>query len=176
MSAIFRGRVNIGSSHLEVEAPSLREVLDEIPGLLTALKELSVTGSDVSAQQPPENPQPGNGLQVVDVVNRVKDDERYELIEANILSRRSELNRVLLALFFAHQIDPLARMSTSEIELITDQLNARVKAQNVNRALKGAGNRFVSTDKVRSGRAQIKYRLNRAGVDEVNRLLSPPSS
>jgi hypothetical protein len=107
------------------------------------------------------------------VVKHVRTSADAEAIEAHILDRTSEVNRVLLPLYVVHQYMADAfGLTTVEISAVTKELGIRVSRQNALRALKGSGARYVVGDRVRKKGLATRYKINRRGVQYMKEILS----
>jgi len=106
------------------------------------------------------------------LVNLVRTCDEAEGIETQILDRTSEVNRVLLPLYIAHEyMDDAFGLTTVEISTVTTDLGIRVFRQNVLRAVTTSGARYVVGDRVRRPGQATRYRLNRRGVQYMKEVL-----
>ncbi len=106
------------------------------------------------------------------LVNLVRTCDEAEGIETQVLDRASEVNRVLLPLYIAHEhMDDPFGLTTVEISTITADLGIRVFRQNVLRGLTGSGARYVLGDRVRRKGQATRYRLNRRGVQYIKEVI-----
>jgi hypothetical protein len=106
----------------------------------------------------------------IEIVNAIKNDERWEDVEAKVLDNRSELPRMLMVGFFAQKTeDP--EITTADIEAVTSELGVRIRVSNAANSLKTGTGRFFTSDRVRRPGQQVRYRLNRSGEREFTRIL-----
>jgi hypothetical protein len=106
------------------------------------------------------------------LVNLVRTCDEAEAIEAQILDRTSEVNRVLLPLYIAHEyMEDAFGLTTVDIAAITTDLGIRIFRQNVLRALKGSGARYVVSDRVRRRGQATRYRLNPRGTQYLKGVI-----
>lgn len=107
------------------------------------------------------------------VVNTTKICSEAESIENQILSKNTEVDRVLIPLYIVHEyLDNAFPLTTTQIAKITTELGNGVTRQNSLRALKGAGSGYVISDTVRKHGAGTPYRLNKRGVKYIKSVLS----
>lgn len=121
------------------------------------------------AEPPPATPTEAD---LARLVNLVRTCDEAEGIETQILDRASEVNRVLLPLYIAHEyMDDAFGLTTVEIASITTDLGIRVFRQNALRAVTGSGARYVIGDRVRRRGQATRYRLNRRGVQYLRGVI-----
>lgn len=107
------------------------------------------------------------------LVNHIRTCEEAEAIEAHILDRTSEVNRVLLPLYVVHRyMGEAFGLTTVEISAVTTELGIRVTRQNSLRALKGSGGRYVTGDHVRKKGQSTRYKINRRGAQYMREVIS----
>lgn len=112
-----------------------------------------------------------NDFDVNAIVNAINESERYKTIEEKILNKSNVLNRILLVLYFINQIYPALAISTGGIQSVTDQLGVRISSANAATTIKN-DSKYFAADTVRKKGAIVKYKINKKGIDEFEKLLS----
>lgn len=62
-------------------------------------------------------------------------------------------------------------IGTKDVEGITDQLGIRVLARNAATTIK-TNNKYFAADGVRSKGGLIRYKINRKGIDELEKIIA----
>ena len=107
------------------------------------------------------------------IINLIKTCDDAEKIEAKILDKVSQVNRILLPLYMAHEYFNNARSLTSgEVSKITTDLGIPVSRSNASTTLSGTASRYVIGDKVRKKGQAVRYKLSRRGLQYLKSLLS----
>lgn len=182
MSENYRVRYKSGEFEIEVESNEKNFVDSKLKELLqttlTVESKPSTTPkkkqtNNVSRKSPAgENQNEENGLDILQIVNAINESDDNSKIDEQILQKSSQLNRVLLVLYFVlEEYDNSTFCSTSEVDKITDQLGVRMKAPNVAGQFK-TNSKYFAASGVRTKGAQIKYKLNRKGISEYERIIS----
>jgi len=150
---------------LQIYGGSAGKVTPEIPKRSTKPK------NEPNAS--PESTSEESTFDMMEIINLVKTCDEAEVIEKQILDRTSEVNRVLLPLYVIHEYRKNAfGLSTTEIANITTELGIRVSRQNVLRAVKFSGARYVIGDKPRKQGSATRYKLNRRGVQYMKSVIA----
>jgi hypothetical protein len=175
--AVYRAQVSVDGLEIEIEAPSLSELKKAIadaggkavaPRASRTDATTKGTSGRQSAQAKPRAA--GAARSPIEIVNAIKNDERWSDIETKVLDNRSELPRILMVGFFAQQTEQ-PEVTTADIQSVTDELAVRIRVSNAANSLKTGAGRFFASDRVRKRGQQVRYRLNRAGEREFLRIL-----
>jgi hypothetical protein len=176
--AVFRAKVQLGDTEVEVEAGSpaeLREAIESVRGDFgtgTGVSGLIGDGlaDDPSAAIKKSTPS-GIARSLIDVVNAIKESDRYDAIESRILDKKPMLPRVLLCSYFANKTLDDPYLTTSQVETITHDLGVRIKASNVSGCFTDSGRAYFTADRVRRKGVAVRYKINRAGIRYVEGML-----
>lgn len=107
-----------------------------------------------------------------EIVKQVRTVDDAERIERYILASNNQVNRALLPLFIIHKHmnDEFALSATGIVE-VTKLLNVAMKQENVSKALRNGGARYISIE----GENPKTYKLIPRGVQHIESLLHPKS-
>ncbi|MBN1652197.1 MAG: hypothetical protein JXA30_00310 [Deltaproteobacteria bacterium] len=112
-------------------------------------------------------------IPVADIVNAIKGCDEAESIEANILDRVSQVDRVLLPLYVAHEhIDERLTLTSGEVATVLSDLRVPLAQPNVSRTLSVMASKYVMGDKARKGGRTVRYKLNRRGISYINSVIA----
>lgn len=107
-----------------------------------------------------------------EIVNLIKNSDEAEAIEAKILDKVSQVNRILLPLYIVHEyMDNTLSLTSGEVSQITTDLGIPVSQPNASTTLSGTASRYVIGDKVRRRGQAVRYKLSRRGVQYVKSVL-----
>jgi hypothetical protein len=152
--------------------------LDEVDRLIKIYKSDNSTNSTAEAKKPSlkseEKKVRTNSakthVDILKIINTMRECDQAENIEKYILDKSNELNRVLLPLYvMAKYHNDETGLTTSEISKVTVKLGVKVSRQNSLRALKFTGPKYIFTDAEQS--RFPRYRLNRRGIQYMEKLL-----
>lgn len=102
---------------------------------------------------------------LAEIINLIRNSDDAEKIEANILDRTSQVNRVLLPLYIVHEhMDNAFGLTSGDVSKIAINLGIPVQAPNVSNTLSGTASRYVMPDKVRKRGQPVRYKISRRGV------------
>ena len=107
------------------------------------------------------------------IVNKIKDCEESEKIDAQVLNKISLPARVLLPFYICYKYFPEQSLTTGDIEKITSQLRVRVKVPNVSKAVAGSLQKYLAGDSIRGRGKTSRYKLNLKGAKYFESLLNP---
>lgn len=114
----------------------------------------------------------GTILDLSQIINLIKTCDEAEAIEAKILDRVSQVNRILLPLYIVHEyLDNTLSLTSGEISQITTDLGIPVSQPNASTTLSGTASRYVIGDKVRKRGQAVRYKLSRRGLNYVKSVL-----
>lgn len=153
---------------------------EEIKAILLSV---STTNSSASTQALPERASPKEATSqasseviediVQEVVIRIKNHAFADAIGANILDKKSLVNRVLLPLFVVHEeVGGTMYITSGEIRSVLKELGISASLPNISNTLSGSASKYVMKEKrvIKGGKG--KYRLTRPGVQYVKALLA----
>lgn len=110
------------------------------------------------------------------IIEHIKNCDRAESIEANVLDKAGQVNRILLPLFIVHEyMGNVNRLTSGEVSRITRDLGIPVQQPNASRILSRTASKYVIGDKVRKKGQTVHYELNRRGVQYFQRVLDGKS-
>ena len=107
------------------------------------------------------------------IVNKIKDCEESEKIDAQVLNKISLPAKVLLPFYICYKYFPEQGLTTGDIEKITSQLRVRVKVPNVSKAVAGSLQKYLAGDSIRGRGKTSRYKLNLKGAKYFESLLNP---
>ena len=106
------------------------------------------------------------------IVNLIKTCDEAEAIESKILDKVSQVNRILLPLYIAHEyLDNTPSLTSGEVSQITPDLGIPVSQPNASTTLSGTASRYVIGDKVRKRGQAVRYKLSRRGLQYLKGVL-----
>jgi hypothetical protein len=106
------------------------------------------------------------------IINLIKTCDEAEAIESKILDKVSQVNRILLPLYVAHEyLDNTPSLTSGEVSQITTDLGIPVSQPNASRTLSGTASRYVIGDKVRKKGQAVRYKLSRRGLQYLKGVL-----
>jgi hypothetical protein len=107
---------------------------------------------------------------IKDITALIHDSAEFQSIENNILDKKDRIAKILLCFKFANDLE--ATLTSSQVELITDQLGIKIASANIAKVIRLNAKKYLSGDKVRKQGNRINYRINRAGLKRYNEILS----
>ena len=110
---------------------------------------------------------------ILSIVNKIKDCEESEKIDAQVLNKISLPARVLLPFYICYKYFPEQGLTTGDIEKITFQLRVRVKVPNVSKAVANSLQKYLAGDSTRGRGKTSRYKLNLKGAKYFESLLNP---
>lgn len=109
---------------------------------------------------------------LAEIINLIKNCDEADAIETQILDRTSQVNRILLPLFFVHEhLDNAFGLTSGDISKITTDLGIPIQPPNVSHTLVGTASRYVIGHAVRKKGKPIRYKLSRRGVSYFSSVL-----
>jgi len=114
----------------------------------------------------------GDKPNLAEIINLIKNCEEAEAIEAQILDRTSQVNRILLPLYIVHKhLGDKFGLTSGNINKITTDLGIPIQTPNVSNKLSGTASRYVIGHAVREQGKVIRYKLSRRGVKYLSSVL-----
>ena len=118
-----------------------------------------------------------NSVDLMRIIEVIRNCDEAEAIEANVLDKTGQVNRILLPLYVVHEhLDNAFALSSGEISRITTDLGVPVQTPNASRTLSGTASKYVIGDSVRKKGQTVRYKLSRRGVQYLSEVLSDNSN
>lgn len=130
---------------------------------LDNLGEASEVSETSSRRKQAYKEKPTGSNYLMDIVSKIKDCEESEKIDSQILDKRSQEGRILLPFYICYKYFPNQRLTTGDIEKITSELGAKIKVNNVSKAIKKGLWKYLDGDSPKKKGKTILYKLNRRG-------------
>lgn len=181
MAANYRIKYKLGDLEFEIESTDKAFVESKLQELIQKPK--GITQKNPTKQRP--SPQPKqtkpeanatstseeSEFDIMAIVNAINASPEHNTIEEKILKKSNQLNRILLVFYFVNKVyDQNTSITTGDVEKITDQLGIRIKRANAGTKIKSSS-KYFSADSVRKRGAVVKYKLNRKGIEEFEKLI-----
>jgi hypothetical protein len=111
-------------------------------------------------------------VDLAQIINLVKNCDEAEDIEAKVLDRTSQVNRILLPLYIVHEhLDNAYGLTSGEISKVTTNLGIPVQTPNVSNTLSGTASRYVIADQIRRRGQAVRYKLSRRGAKYLSSVI-----
>lgn len=112
------------------------------------------------------------GVNLAEIVNKIKSCKEADLIEKNILDRNGQVDRILLPLYIVYTYFPGSLGLTSgEISKILSQLNICIQTPNISKTLSSKASKYVLGDKIRKKGQPVRYRISRKGLRYIGSVI-----
>jgi len=109
---------------------------------------------------------------LAEIVNKAKSCDEAEIIEARVLDKSSQVDRVLLPLYLIHEyFQNQFGLTTGEISAFTTELGSQVSGPNVSHTIRGPASKYVLVDVAGAREGATRYKLNRRGVAYMKTVL-----
>lgn len=108
---------------------------------------------------------------VIKIVQEIKNGEKAEKIETNILEQSSQVDRVLLPLYIAKKYIGDVKMTSGDIYLVLQQLGIKMLRNNISKTLAKTGLKYVMKHRKRKQDGKIPYTLALKGEKYISSLL-----
>jgi hypothetical protein len=182
MAETYRIRYKRGDLEVEVESTDKNYVDKKLTEIILSSSNPTTPKNQGRIQVPQrksevskktaENGSDGEpSVDVASFVEFIKDSDKFPQVEKNVLKKKSQLARIIMVLYFIKDFTDNPCLSTGQIATITDQLNVRIKYQNVGKLIK-ANQKYFTGQKVRKPGAVVPYKLNRQGIEAFERCLN----
>ncbi len=114
----------------------------------------------------------GDTFDLSEIINQIRDCDEAEVIEAKILDKVGQVNRILLPLYIVHEyLDNAHGLTSGEVSKITTDLGVPVQTPNASNTLSGSASRYVIGDIIRKQGQPVRYKLSRRGVQYLKGVL-----
>lgn len=125
-----------------------------------------------SSTEVASNTTAGGEPDLTEIINLIRNSDDAEKIEANILDRVSQVNKVLLPLYIVHEhLNNAFGLTSGDINKITTNLGIPVHIANISNTLSGTASRYVMPDKVRRKGQPVRYKLSRRGEKYLSSVI-----
>jgi hypothetical protein len=155
---------------------------DEIQKIISLHKPTEPSSPKVLHKPKPRKPKPKTNqneseskIDISGLVNFIKEQDEFPIIEQKILDKKDRMPKILMSFYYASNFFETPYLTTGNVETITDQFGAKIKTSNISTTIKG-NLKYFSQDQVRKKGALLKYKLNRTGVQEFEKLLKEGKS
>lgn len=148
-------------------ARGLEAIRDLADGLLRDLNASAGPKLKERTRKQPANPKDS----ILGIVNKIKNCDESDRIEAKILNKTSIPGRVLMPFYICYKYFPDQSLTTGDIEKITGELRVRVKTPNVSNAIAGPLRKFLFGDSIRAKGKAVRYKLSRKGATHFEGLI-----
>jgi hypothetical protein len=108
---------------------------------------------------------------ILAIVNKIKDCEEADKIGTRILDKSAVAGRILLPFYFCYTHFPEQRLTTGDVEKITNELGVKVKTSNVSSAIANSLHKYLEGSSTRKQGKAVSYKLNRKGAKYFESLL-----
>lgn len=178
MANNYRIKYKSGDFEIEVESTDKSFVESKLQELIQNGQEESIRQPRKTATRKKATHKPNTvttteteseGIDIMAVANEINDADNHPIIEKNILRKVNQLNRILLIFYFAHKINKDIGITTGDIEEVTHQLGIRIKQPNAAKCIKN-NTKYFAAENVRKKGTVVKYKINRKGIEEFERI------
>lgn len=143
----------------------VRQLLEFYSGQPRQEKPSRIRKASTSRRMTAEGETASEVVDFASIVNLVKDCDEAEAIEAQILDKSGQMNRVLLPLYIVHEyMNNTTGLTSGEVSKVTTDLGIPISQPNASSTLSGTGSRYVMGDKVKRKGQPVRYKLSRRGV------------
>lgn len=132
--------------------------------------------SNKASTKKSQSPPPDKRLPVSleQIIATIKSCEEAELIEQKVLDNPSQLSRILVCLYVAHEhFETNPGLTSADISTITKDLGVPISRTNTATTLSGAAAKYVTGDRVRKPGIPVRYTINRRGLQYMKSILVP---
>lgn len=106
------------------------------------------------------------------IVNLVKDCNEAEEMEAQILDRSGQVNRVLLPLYIVHEyMGNEIGLTSGDVNKVTTELGIPIGIANASTTLSKTASKYVMGHTTRKKGQPVRYKLSRRGVQYFKSIL-----
>jgi len=111
---------------------------------------------------------------ILSIVNKIKNCDEFEKIEKEILGKTALAGRILLPFYICYKYFPERRLTTGDIEKITDRLKGKIQTPNVSKTISKSLHKYLEGNFL-PGRNQkmLAYTLTSRGAKYFELLLNP---
>lgn len=107
---------------------------------------------------------------VLSIVNKIGDCEESEVIQQNVLDKKSMEAKILLCFYISYKYFKNAWLTTGDIEKITSDLGIKIDVRNVTNKMKKIKKYLESGASRRKGQP-TPYKLNRQGIKRFEEII-----
>lgn len=109
---------------------------------------------------------------LIEIINKIKNCEKNEKIESQILDKSSQEGKILLPFYICYKYFPNQRLTTGNVEKITSDLGVKIKVYNISKAIKKSLWKYLDGHSPRKKGKIILYKLNQRGLQHFESLLN----
>jgi len=188
MTGSYRIRCHVGETEFEVEGPERSYVEQKFSELWAQLLGTPAPQPQAAPARPARAKRAKKAKQAtrrgkprgdgeakvagVDaVVSAIEADDDFERVAHAVLANRSQLGRILTALYYADKYGADPYLTVADVERVTSKLGARVAKENVGKVLRGRGKAFVSTASAKKNGGARRVKINQRGLRDFRRML-----
>lgn len=109
---------------------------------------------------------------ILEIVSHIKDCEEADVIEEKILDKSSQVDRALLSLYVADNLDSKPLLSSGDIHSVLKELGIKIALPNIINTLRGTAIKYVMPDRRnKKGGGVVQYRISRQGKQYILKVL-----
>jgi hypothetical protein len=116
-------------------------------------------------------PEPSGQDFIMDIVNKIKNCEKSDKIETQVLDKNDQAGRILLPYYISYKYFFNRCLTTADVEKITGELGVKIKAPNVANKIKKSLLKYLNSDSSRKRGRPTPYKLNRKGAKHFEEIL-----
>jgi hypothetical protein len=94
-------------------------------------------------------------VDIVEIVNKIKDSDNYNKLETNVLDETQNLPRILMCMHYANEYKEGIYLTTGQVEAITDQLGVKITKSNAGSNIKSNQKYFNNRNARMKGRVDL---------------------
>lgn len=157
--------------HIEGSAEEIQKIISlhrpsgsGTPAAKTSTRKIKTTSKSTTKSD-------DTGIDLMSIVNEIKNYKEAEKIEENILDRTSQVDRILLPLYILNNVNDKLKMTSGEIAKVLSDLGVNIFQPNVALTLSGAASKYVIGDKVRKRGQVVRYKISRRGLQYLRSVI-----
>ena len=108
---------------------------------------------------------------ILSIVNKIKNCDEADEIEAKILDKTALAGRILLPFYICYKYFPAQGLTTGDIKKITSDLKMKVETSNVSKTISNSLQKYLQGNSTRVKGKPVVYILNRKGAKYFESLL-----
>ena len=184
----YRVRVKRGDKEYEVESTNKDYVDSKLKEIMSNVESESAKSEQSHLQQQKNRRRKKGGVSsknleeqasetvdIVGIVNHIKDSNDYNKIETNVLDEKQNLPRILMCMYYANEYKEGIHLTTGHVEAITDQMGVKITKSNAGNKIKNNQKYFNSKNARKKGHI-VYYKLSRAGEKKFLEILESTGS
>lgn len=148
----------------------INKIKEELRNHRERISELENLPFRTGRRKPPLSKPSGQDF-IMNIVNKIKNCEKSDKIETQVLDKNDQEGRILLPYYISYKYFLNRCLTTVDIEKITGELGVKIKAPNVANKIKESLLRYLDSDSPRKRGKPTPYKLNRKGVKHFEEIL-----